>query len=251
VASDSEGLRAGALGRGYVKYLAVSALVVAALVLLYGFPGQETLQRAERLFAGSGPLGPIYYAVLYIIGSVLMQPCFPLTLGAGFIYGFPKGFAIALLASTLGAVSAFLVARYLARGWLQAKADADERYKTIDRAVTRDGWRVVLLLRLASVLPYNLVNYTIGLTGISLWHFILATWLGRIPITALHTYIGSISPNMTSFSAASKAVSPAELAIYALGWIATVLSMVYITRLARKALDEKSSVDTIAKQDAH
>jgi len=239
VANCSEVSNAGKLGRVYAKYLAGSALVAAALILFYGFPGRETIRLAEELFAGSGPMGPIYYTLLYIIGSVLMQPCFPLTLGAGFIYGFPKGFAIALSASTLGAISAFLVARYLARDWLKARADADGRYRAVDLAVARDGWRVVLLLRLASILPYNLVNYAVGLTGISLWHFILATWIGRIPITALHAYLGSISPSMTSLSAVSEGLSLTELAVYALGWLATIISTVYIARLARTALEEK------------
>lgn len=166
-----------------------------------------------------------------------MQPCFPLTLGAGFIYGFQKGFAIAIFASTLGAAAAFLVARYLARDLLKAKAEADERFRTIDRAVTRDGWKVVLLLRLASVLPYNLVNYTIGLSGVSLWHFVLATWFGRIPITAVHAYLGSISPQITSLSSAAKALSPLEIAVYAVGWIATFAATVYIVRLSRLALE--------------
>ncbi|OQA06643.1 MAG: TVP38/TMEM64 family inner membrane protein YdjZ [bacterium ADurb.Bin374] len=226
----------GTLGRAYVKYVTASAIAAIALLLFLGFPTRETLEQAQSLFAGTGSVGILYYTALYVIGSVLLQPCFPLTLGAGFLYGFPAGFAIALLASTLGAAAAFLTARYLARDWLARRAETDERFRAVDLAVTRDGWRVVLLLRLASVLPYNLVNYTIGMSGIGLGHFVLATWIGRIPITAVHAYLGSISPRLTSLGETVQALSPAEIAVYALGWLATLASMVYIGRLARTAL---------------
>lgn len=226
----------GTLGRAYAKYVTASAIAAIALLLFLGLPTRETLERAQNVFAGSGCAGILYYTALYIVGSVLLQPCFPLTLGAGFLYGFPAGFAIALLASTLGASAAFLTARYLARDWLARRTEADERFRAVDLAVTRDGWRVVLLLRLASVLPYNLVNYIIGMSGIGLGHFILATWVGRIPITAVHAYLGSISPRLTSLGGTAQALSPAEIAVYSLGWLATLASTVYITRLARTAL---------------
>lgn len=237
--NHSAAAKPGALGRTYAKYLVASALLLAALMLFFGVPTQDALRQAEAFFAGTGLVGLISYTLIYIIGSVLMQPCFPLTLGAGFIYGFQKGFAVALLASTLGAAAAFLVARYLARDWLRAKTEADVRFRAVDRAVTRDGWRIVLLLRFASILPYNLVNYTIGVSGISLRHFVLATWVGRIPITALHAYLGSISPKFTSLGGAAQALSPVEIAVYALGWAATLISMVYIAGLARRALGGK------------
>ncbi len=221
--------------------MTASGLVAASLVLFLILPREDLPGRIGAIFTGTGLLGPLYYTALYISGSVLMQPCFPLTLGAGLLFGFTRGFGIALAASTAGAAAAFLVARYIARDWIREKTAADARFAAVDRAIARDGLRVVLLLRLASILPYNLVNYTIGVSGIGLGPFVLATLVGRIPITALHAYLGSISPRIVSLSTAASSISPVEMAVYALGWIATFAATMYISRLARRAFETVAS----------
>jgi len=239
--SAGSGNAPAGLGSLYLRFTAASGLVVVALALLVILPQEDLPSRIAAAFTETGMRGALCYMSVYIIGSVLMQPCFPLTLGAGLLFGFQWGFGIALVASTAGAAAAFLTARYLLRDWLRARMAADARFAAVDRAIAHDGLRVVLLLRLASILPYNLVNYTIGVSGIGLGPFVLATLLGRIPITALHAYLGSISPGIVSLSTATTALSPVEMAIYALGWVATLVAMGYIGRLTRRAFETVTS----------
>lgn len=249
--------RLGVLGVfGFLGFLGF--LIVIGLAL-HNLPVTGMLQEGLARVAELGAMGPFFYAGLYFAGSVLLLPCFPLTIGAGFLFGFPQGFLIASLSSTIGAVGAFLVGRYFVRTWLTNRLAGDIRFCALDRAITREGWKIVVLARLATMFPYNLVNYAFGLSGIGLLPFVLATWIGRIPITALHTYVGSVSAALTIPSAIPPAmdgvvlamrpdgaifatppdISRIEWGIYGLGWLATFAVTFFIARLAREALTER------------
>jgi uncharacterized membrane protein YdjX (TVP38/TMEM64 family) len=218
--------------------LLLCALAGAALVFSFETHFIGFVQDALAAVAGLGVWAPVLYTGLYVAGSVLCLPCFPLTLGAGFVFGLVAGFPLALGASALGALCAFLVGRYLARHRLQERLAADSRFRAIDRAVTRDGWRVVLLVRFGSLFPYNVVNYSFGVTGVPARDFLTATLLGRIPITAAHTYVGSLAKTLANLDGTGRAVSPLEWAVYGFGWLATLAATLYISRLAARALAE-------------
>ena len=227
----------------------VAVLMLGLAVISWHFqklPFQKAIQDGLAQIAPLGPISPSAYLGVYILGSVLFLPCFPLTLGAGFLFGFSRGFAIASVSSTIGAITAFVVSRYVARSWLVGRMERNPDFRAIDRAVIREGWKVVFLSRLASILPYNLVNYVFGLTGIPLGRFALATWVGRLPITGLHTYVGSLAADLASLDAKWSEVSFWEYGAYFFGWLATLAATFYIFRLARNALKESlNNQDTL------
>ena len=219
----SLGLVMGALLVAFARYYHLDALIRTALAWI----------------AGHGLLGALVYALLYILACVLFIPGSLITLGAGAIYGVVKGTALVSVASTLGATAAFLVGRFLARQWVARKVTGNPKFAAIDRAVAREGWKIVGLLRLSPVFPFNLLNYALGLTGVSLRHYFFASWIGMFPGTVLYVYLGSLAGDLARLGAGERSRTPAEWAFFLTGLAATVAVTLFVTRLARQALREK------------
>ncbi|MEK7795373.1 MAG: TVP38/TMEM64 family protein [Candidatus Hydrogenedentota bacterium] len=185
-----------------------------------------------------GALGMAAFILLYVVAAVCLVPGSLLTLGAGAIYGLPKGLACVSVASTLGACAAFFVGRYLARGWIASKIGSNPKFRAIDEAVAKEGWKIVGLTRLSPVLPYTLLNYAYGTTRVSFLHYFLASWIGMLPGTVLYVYIGSAAGGLSSLGS-DRGRTPAELALLAVGLIATLAVTIFITRMARRALNQR------------
>src|SRR5262245_23078372 len=177
------------------RWLFWLAVVVAVAVALRYSNARSHFQEALQWIANSGPAGVLCYIVLYIVACVLMLPGSVLSIGAGSIFGLGPGILLTSLASTLGATAAFLVGRYLARGWVSRRLEAQPRFKAIDQAVAREGWKIVGLTRLSPAFPFCVLNYAYGLTSVSLRDYFFASWLGMLPITVFYVYLGSLLRN--------------------------------------------------------
>lgn len=199
------------------------------------------LRAALAAIAGLGAWGPALFVVLYVVATVLFLPGSILTLGAGVVFGLVRGAVIVSVSATLGATAAFLVGRYLARDWVARKIEGNARFRAIDEAVAREGWKIVGLTRLSPVFPFNLLNYAFGLTRVGLRAYVLASWIGMMPGTLMYVYIGSLAGDLAAVGAGQRARTPAEWALYAVGLVATVAVTVYVTRLARGALQRRIS----------
>lgn len=221
----------------FLLFLAVAAALLAAAWM---FPVQETLRAALGRIDALGPLGAGLFVVVYILACVLFIPGSILTLGAGVVYGVAKGTILVSLSATLGATAAFLVGRYLARDWVSAQIAGNVRFKAVDAAVAREGWKIVGLTRLSPVFPFNLLNYAFGVTQVSLRDYFLASWIGMLPGTVMYVYIGSLAGDLAGLGRAERARTPAEWALYGVGLAATVAVTVFVTRIASKALDDRT-----------
>ena len=218
-----------------VRWKVLAGLVIFAALMIASqvFPVHDWLQQVLDWVRESGAWGPVIYIALYVLACVCLVPGSVLTLGAGAIFGVVWGCLYTSVAATLGATAAFLAGRYLARDWIAGKLERHPAFAAIDRAVARDGWKIVGLTRLSPLLPFNLLNYGFGLTRVSLRDYVLATWIGITPGMTLYVYLGSLArrPGGTR----------TEWVLYGVGLLATVAATVCITRLARKALAKKIS----------
>ena len=212
--------------------LAVTALVLAART----FDVQQHLKSALQWIAGLGPFGPAAFATIYVLACVLLIPAWILTLGAGVVFGVVKGSVIVSISSILGASAAFLVGRHLARDRVARKIEGNARFKAIDEAVGREGWKIVFLTRLSPVFPFNLQNYAYGLTRVRFRHYFVASWIGMIPGTILYVYIGSLAGSLAALGQEERDRSPLEWTLYGIGLAATVAVTLQVTKLARRAL---------------
>ena len=185
---------------------------------------------------GLGLLGPLVFVAGYAAAAVAFVPGSLLTLAAGAVFGVGLGTVYALIGATLGASGAFLIARHVARTAFQRRMAGVPQFATIDRAVSREGWKVVLLLRLSPVFPFNLLNYALGLTRIRFVDFLVAS-IGMLPGTLLYTYSGKVVGDIAALAGGQ---SPPRTAAYylvlGLGLAATVAVTAVVTRLARRAL---------------
>jgi uncharacterized membrane protein YdjX (TVP38/TMEM64 family) len=206
-----------------------------------GFNPQEILRNALQWIDSLGSVGAIAFITLYIIATVAFLPGSILTLGAGVVFGVIFGSLYVFIGATLGATAAFLVGRYLARGWVSQKIEGNNKFRAIDEAVATEGFKIVFLTRLSPVFPFNLLNYAFGVTGVSLKDYFLGC-IGMIPGTIMYVYIGSLAGSLARIGTEEQPSNPTvQWAIRIIGFIATVGVTVYVTRLARKALEEKVS----------
>jgi uncharacterized membrane protein YdjX (TVP38/TMEM64 family) len=132
------------------------------------------------------------------------------------------------VASTIGAALAFLVGRYLVRDSVRTWVADNPKFAAVDAAVARRGWWIVFLLRLSPVFPFNLLNYALGLTGVSFTRYVLASWVGMLPGTIAYVLVGV---------AGKQALSGDEKVWYwVLAAVATLVVTVFITRVATRAI---------------
>jgi uncharacterized membrane protein YdjX (TVP38/TMEM64 family) len=185
-----------------------------------------------------GITGAIAFMVIYIVATVAFLPGSILTLGGGAIFGLFWGSFYVFIGATIGATLAFLVGRYFARGWISKKIVGNEKFIAIDKAVGKEGLKIVFLTRLSPIFPFNLLNYGLGVTGVSLKDYVLAS-VGMIPGTIMYVYFGSLGNINTICNGGGANANPvAQWTIRIIGLIATVAVTFYITKIARKALDE-------------
>ncbi len=224
-----------------VKPILILLAVIGLMAAAKYFHVQELLKKSLDWIAVLGPLGSLIFVGIYILACVFFIPGSVLTLGAGVLFGVLKGSILVSIGATLGATAAFLVGRYLARGWVAKKIEGNAKFKAIDEAVAREGWKIVGLTRLSPVFPFNLLNYAFGLTQVSLKHYFFASWIGMMPGTVMYVYIGSLAGDLATLGTQGRARTPGEWALYAMGLAATVVVTVYVTRIARKALKKRVS----------
>lgn len=223
---------------------AIASLLVASPALAQssaGFNPQELLRHALQWVESLGVGGGIAFMGIYIVATVAFLPGSILTLGAGIVFGVGFGSVYVFIGATLGAIAAFLTGRYVARGWISRKIEGNQKFAAIDKAVAKEGFKIVLLTRLSPAFPFNLLNYAFGITGVSLKDYGLGS-IGMIPGTVMYVYIGSLAGDLARIGTESQPTNPTiQWAIRIVGFIATVAVTVYVTRLARKALAEKVS----------
>jgi uncharacterized membrane protein YdjX (TVP38/TMEM64 family) len=185
-----------------------------------------------------GPAAPLAFIAIYAFAVVALIPASLLTIAGGAVFGLIRGVIYALIAATLGSTVAFLLGRYVARRLVAERLAAMPRFLAIEQAVSARGRRIVFLLRLSPVVPFNFLNYALGLTTISVWDFVIAS-LGTIPGAFVYSYAGKVTGEALALS--GQAQVPRNASYYALlvlGLVATVAATTVVSRTARRALQD-------------
>jgi len=213
---------------------------VLLLLLALGRQLGAELPRFASWVEELGWLGPAVFVLGYALAVVAFVPGAFLTLAGGAIFGVAKGTGLALLAASLGATGAFLIARHGGRRWLEQRLAGDARFRAIDDAVGSQGLKIMILLRLSPAFPFNLLNYALGLTKVRLSDYLLAC-LGMLPGTLLYATSGKLAGDVAAVAGgAGPQRGLAEWGMLALGLGATLAVTVIVTRIARRALREAS-----------
>lgn len=221
-----------------VKLFLAVVIIAGVIFLLRYFQINEVLKKLLLWIESLGIWGALVFIIAYICATVLFLPGSVLTLGAGFLFGVAYGSIFISIGSTLGASAAFLVGRYFARDWVLKKIEGNDKFRAIDEAVANEGWKIVFLCRLSPVFPFNMLNYAFGLTKVKFKHYFFASWSGMIPGTIMYVYIGSLASSLATLGAGQREKSPMEWGLYIIGLLAAIIVTIYVTRVARRALNK-------------
>lgn len=217
-----------------------------ALLILGGVLMRDQIKGFLDLFIdlvddwGAG--GYVAYIAVYALLELLAVPAIPLTMTAGAIFGVGLGTAVVSIAATIACTLAFLIARYVARDKILQYAAKNPKFAAIDRAIGKDSFRVVTLLRLSPLLPLAASNYLYGLTSVELGPYVLGSWLGMLPGTFAYVAAGMYGKGLLTGEGGEGGGGGAVMGLetwqigLALGL--TVAALGYIGNLAKKAIED-------------
>lgn len=197
----------------------------------------EILHNSLTGIQNLGLLGALAFILLYIMTTIALVPGSILTLSAGVIFGVAWGSFYVFLGAICGETLAFLIGRYLARDWVYRKIQGNQQFLAINKALKREGFKIILLTRLSPIFPFSLLNYAFGVTGVSLRDYFLGS-IGMIPMTITYVYFGSVAGDLATIGENALANEGLRWAIRIFALLTAIAATVYLTRIARKALDE-------------
>ncbi|KAM0012974.1 putative SNARE associated golgi family protein [Helianthus debilis subsp. tardiflorus] len=229
----------------WVRISLLVLLIAAIAVACFTLPVEKTLKDFLLWVENDlGPWGPLALAVAYIPLTILAVPASVLTLGGGYLFGLPMGFLADSIGAVIGATAAFLLGKTIGRSYVISKLGDYPQFRAVAIAIQKSGFKIVLLLRLVPLLPFNMLNYLLSVTPISIWEYVMASWLGMMPITFALVYVGTTLKDLADVTHGWSQFSKTRWALVILSFVVSVILMVVVTKVAKSAL-EKALADGI------
>jgi pyruvate/2-oxoglutarate dehydrogenase complex dihydrolipoamide dehydrogenase (E3) component/uncharacterized membrane protein YdjX (TVP38/TMEM64 family) len=219
------------------KTIVVIVMLLAIIAGVLFLPVRQWFIHFESYVQSLGAIGPVLVVLAYILSTLLFIPGSALTIGSGTLFGLTTGFVVVLLGANLGALGSFLLARTLLRHKVARWAEGNPKFRSLDQAIGKQGFKMVLLTRLSPVFPFVLLNYFLGLTAVRTAPYVLANLIGMLPATFLFVYIGAAARDALAGQMDASAGFYQQV-LKVVGLLATVAVVVVVTRIARKALRE-------------
>ncbi len=221
--------------RTAVLVVLVVAIAVAAAASLQHPWLADAVVSARQHPRDAGAL----FVAAYVLATVLAVPGTILALAAGFLFGVPLGVPLVSAGSVLGAAAAFLVGRFVLRAWVARRIAGLPRFEALDAATHADGFAIVLLTRLSPLFPFNLLNYGFALTAVRFRDYVLASFIGMLPATVLHVYIGSLAKSVADLAVGDLDTGWTARVLLVVGLLATATVTVLVTRRATRTLRDR------------
>lgn len=168
--------------------LLLLTLLVCGIAAAFYWRDQLSIETLTSWVGQLGWVAPLVFIACYAIAAVFFLPGWIFTLAGGVLFGPVFGTLYNLTGATIGATLAFITARYIAHDWVAQRTG--KRLRQLVEGVEKEGWRFVAFVRLVPVFPFNLLNYALGLTGIRLSHYIIASFIFMAPGGPAYTYLG-------------------------------------------------------------
>ncbi|GLT81465.1 hypothetical protein SLA2020_528500 [Shorea laevis] len=214
-------------------------LLAAVIVACFTLPVEKILKDFLLwVETDLGPWGPLVLAIAYIPLTVLAVPASVLTLGGGYLFGLPVGFVADSIGATIGAGAAFLLGRTIGRSFVVSKLTDYPQFRSVAIAIQKSGFKIVFLLRLVPLLPFNMLNYLLSVTPVPIGEYMLASWLGMMPITLALVYVGTTLKDLSDVTHGWSEFSKTHWAFLILGLAVSAILIVRVTKVAKSALDK-------------
>lgn len=166
--------------------------VVAFLAVILGqfLPLDQIIFRLGESVAAFEPWSTVLYPLALALANLLLLPGGLLIVGSGFLFGLWRGFFLVLAGNLTGAAIAFFLTRRFARGWVEQRFLRNPKWRALDLAIAREGWKIVFLTQLNPLSPTSLINYFYGATRMRFGQCMTWIALGQIPGMFLYAYLG-------------------------------------------------------------
>ena len=191
---------------------------------------------SQDFFIQRGWVGVLLFAGAIVVMQMFIAPMSPVAIAAGFGFGFGRGWVAITIGTALGATVNFLISRYVARGPVARSLEKNEKFRLIDAAIGKEGWKFVFLIRFVPM-PFGLANYAYGLTAIPFWPYLLASIVAIIPANTFLVYLGHTAhAGLAVASGAERPRHPGEYVLLAIGVVAAFFALRHISKVARAAV---------------
>ncbi|MDQ3625083.1 MAG: VTT domain-containing protein [Verrucomicrobiota bacterium] len=205
----------------------------------------DWLTSSAASFQQLGWIGLLAYAGGMVLVAMAGGPLSPLAVAAGAMFGLSHGLLVVTLGVNASAAVNFLVSRYLARGVMTRRLQRYEKFRLIDAAVGREGWKLIALFRFVPM-PFGIANYAFGLTAIRFWPYLLATALATSAGNLFFTWLGvTARTGIQAAAGGGPARHPGEYVFLVIGLAAAFVALWYVTRIARTALVKAAPLASI------
>ena len=213
------------------KRFVVAAILISTIGVAFAYRDALTVAGIREFVHGLGAWGPLVFILIYCIAPALFLPGLPLDLAAGLVFGPFWGTLYTSVGATGGATVAFLVARTVGRDGIRRMMSG--RLAKIAAGVESEGWRFVAFTRLVPIIPFNVLNYALGLTRIGLAPYVAASFIFMLPTTAAYVYAGWAGGEAAAGEGTlSGTVANVIVALTAIGLVAVVPR--FLRRAARR-----------------
>jgi len=215
---------------------AVVAAIALAVTLSRFFPVVSFVAALQERVMSWGAWAAICYPLLFAACNILLLPGGVLAVGGGFFFGLWWGFLIVFAGNIVSTAISFSLSRFVARRWFQRKLSANTTLRALGPAVERESWKIILLSQLHPLFPTSLLNYFYGLTRIRFSTYMLWASIGRIPGLFFYAYLGTLGQLAVRIMRGKSYPRTLEYWIWGGAFITTVLLLVVLGRVARRAI---------------
>ncbi len=225
------------MSRTLLVRLAVLFALVVAIALLPSPPIGAWLEALSDWALANPVEGVVVYLLACVAAGILMTPGWIAMTLAGFLFGLGKGVVLGTVGIVMGATAAFVAGRFLMRSWVERRIHGSRRLKAIDRALEDNAFTIVVLTRLALLIPYNILNYAYGLTRVRIGTYIVATGVGMLPAVLLYVYVGTLARDIGQILAGGGTPPAGRWWIAGFALAAIIAATLVIHRSASRVLE--------------
>lgn len=237
----------GFLLANWYKFVLLGLIItMIVMVSIHGFSIFGSILHWFKRRNGWGGWG--VFIGFYAGVVALFMPGVVFILGSGFIFGFWRGLLAVWIGGAVGQALAFLLARYLLRDWVETFVRTKWRkWKFIDAAIENEGWKLVLIMRLSPIIPYNLLNIAMATTSMHFWQFTIVSAIGIVFECSVFCYLGTMAESITSI-ASGEAGPPKAIQWVLLGVSLTmcVVGAVFVSVMVRRAIRKAEEMSASA-----
>lgn len=175
------------------KYLWLMGGILGCILLWLYTPINLLFDRSALIchLQMAGMWGVVLFLLGHLLATVLGLPGTILVVAGGAVYGVVLGTVWSVIGATLGAIAAFLLSRYWLHTWFVRRLGQHPLCQRLNRWICDNGLNCVLMLRFTPISPFNVVNFVLGLTPVSLRDYSVGTMLGIMPGTLAYSWIGA------------------------------------------------------------